>query len=100
MPDEVIERPKVSFFHRNLEQWFRGRLGASARDYLLNSSPRYARVLDQRAVSDLARDYFAGRAKGREHFLLAVLMLEIWLSEFLPRAMGTAEPSARDRLSA
>ena len=100
VPDEIIERPKVSFFHRSLEQWFRGRLGASARDYLLGSSPRYAEFLDPGAVSGLARDYFTGRAKGREHFLLAVLMLEVWLSAFLPRARGTAEPSARIRLSA
>jgi asparagine synthase (glutamine-hydrolysing) len=90
VPDEVISRPKVSFFHRNLEQWFRGQLGASARDYLLAPSPRYAEFLDSDAVSGLARDYLGGKGGGNGHFLLAVLMLEVWLSSFVPRAKRLA----------
>jgi asparagine synthase (glutamine-hydrolysing) len=92
VPDEVISRPKVSFFHRNLEQWFRGQLGASARDYLLAPRPRYAEFLDSGAVSGLARDYLDGKGSGNGHFLLAVLMLEVWLGSFLPRAKRLARP--------
>jgi asparagine synthase (glutamine-hydrolysing) len=100
VPDDVISRPKVSFFHRNLEQWFRGQMGTSARDYLTDPSPRYAEFLDRHAVSGLADDYFSGRAPRQGHFLLAVLMLEVWLSTFLPRATGVDESTRILRLTA
>jgi asparagine synthase (glutamine-hydrolysing) len=100
VPEEAITRPKVSFFHRNLEQWFRGRLGDSARSYLLDPAPRYAELLDQTAVSELARDYLDGRRASSGHLLLAVLMLEVWLSTFLPRAQRLASEAPRMRLTA
>jgi asparagine synthase (glutamine-hydrolysing) len=100
VPDEVIDRPKVSFFHRNLEQWFRGQLGSSARDYLLASEPRYSEFLDQRAIGGLAGDYFGGKTKSGGHLLLAVLMLEVWLSSFLPRARALADDDKPLRLTA
>ena len=100
VPDEVIDRPKVSFFHRNLEQWFRGQLGTSARDYLLAPAPRYAEFLDQRAISGLASQYFNGKTESGGHLLLAVLMLEVWLSSFLPRACALVDDAKPLRLSA
>ena len=48
------------------------------------------------ALERLIGDYRAGRNQGRVHVLIAVLLLEIWLSTYLPRAVGRpVEPRER-----
>ena len=55
--------------------------------YLLDQRPRCADFLDREAIRRLAGD--VERGAGHPYALLEVLMLEIWLSEYLPRALST-----------
>ena len=55
-------------------------------DFLLGPNPRYAEILDRRCVEQLVRRHVAGDAEGNPRLLLAILMLEVWLSSYLPRA--------------
>jgi asparagine synthase (glutamine-hydrolysing) len=93
IPDHVIERRKVGFFHTAVDDWFRAQTRGAISDYLLGPSPRYAEMLDRTEVERLVRDHAAGTDTGNGHALLSILMLEIWLCSYLPRAV--APPSAR-----
>jgi len=92
VPDEVIDRPKIGFFHSSVEHWFRAQLSGVVADVLFDPGARYTTLLDRGAVERLVR---GGRADYRSsRMLLAVLMLELWLSEFLPRAVGASRRPA------
>jgi hypothetical protein len=58
-----------------------------ASEYLLGAQPRYAEMLDPRAVEQLVADHLRGGGRGR--LLLAILMLEIWLQSYV----GGAAPA-------
>jgi hypothetical protein len=74
--------------------WFRAQADGAVTDYLLSGSPRYAEFLDREAVSRLVG---SGRGSANEDALLTILMLEVWLSSFLPRAMAPP-PGQRERV--
>ncbi len=100
MPDDVIDRPKVGFFNAAVDSWFRGQADGAIADYLLGASPKYAQLLDRKGVQAIVAQHAAGR-RGAAGPLLAILMLEVWLSSFLPRALGRPEPTReRIRISA
>jgi asparagine synthase (glutamine-hydrolysing) len=86
VPDRVIDKPKIGFFNDSLDRWFASTTSASVSDYLLGPSPRYAEMLDRGEVERIVK----GGAGGRT--LLGILMLEVWLSSFLPRATSAREP--------
>jgi asparagine synthase (glutamine-hydrolysing) len=91
VPDEIIDKPKIGFFRGASDGWLRAQLAASTSDYLLGPDPRYAEFLDRGAVERLVRRQREG--DGRDvHLLLAILMLEVWLSTTLPRALAVPEP--------
>jgi asparagine synthase (glutamine-hydrolysing) len=88
IPDRIIDKPKVGFFNSTVEGWFRNQATSAVSDYLLGPSPAYAELLDRAQVETLVRDHVAGRDTSNSYTLLSVLMLEIWLSSYLPRATG------------
>ena len=57
-------------------------------DYLLADEPAYAEFLDRGAVARLLHAHAQGAR--RLALLLSILMLEIWLTSYLPRAVGAA----------
>jgi hypothetical protein len=64
-------------------------------DYLLAPAPRYAEFLDRGCVRELVLAHRKGTTD-RQHLLLSILMLEVWLADFVPRATAhsaTAEPA-------
>lgn len=87
VPDQVIDKRKVGFFHRTVGEWFTKQTGGAVEDYLLDPSPRYADMIDRAEVERLVTEQRAGRGAGSEQALLGVLMLEIWLRSYLPRAL-------------
>ncbi|MDX6427189.1 MAG: hypothetical protein QOD52_2594 [Gaiellaceae bacterium] len=94
VPDEIIDKPKIGFFRGAADGWLRAQLSGALSDYLLDPNARYTELLDPRAVQRMVRRQREG--DGRDvHLLLAILMLEVWLTSFLPRALATPEP-ARD----
>lgn len=93
VPDEVIDRPKVGFFSSAVDHWFEAQLPGLIGDVLLDPGARYSELLDPEiAVRSLLggpRDYRHSK------FLLSVLMLELWLSTYLPRARSAQLAAAR-----
>ena len=73
--------------------------GALVDRLLLAPDPAYAAVLDRAVVEHAVREWRAGRTAPRE-LLLALIMLELWLGEYLPRAHRASAAGAVGRMSA
>jgi asparagine synthase (glutamine-hydrolysing) len=94
VPDRVIDKPKIGFFHSAVDGWFRAQTRGAISDYLLSPEPRYAEILDRRAVERLVQSHARGSETRSGHALLSILLLEIWLSSYLPRATTVQAPAA------
>ena len=53
---------------------------------MLQPRPAYADLLNRDAVERLVRQHRAGQ-RGHVQLLLSIVMLEVWLATFLPRAL-------------
>lgn len=84
VPDFVIDRPKVGFFSGAVEHWFQRQVGGSVGEVLLDPAARYTEFVDR---TEIERLIGATGSYRKTKLLLAVLMLELWLSTYLPRAM-------------
>ena len=93
VPDSIIDKPKIGFFHSTVDAWLLAQTRGAVSDFLLGPSPRYAEMLDRRCVERLVRHHVAGDGDGNPRLLLAILMLEVWLSTYLPRSQATDTPS-------
>jgi asparagine synthase (glutamine-hydrolysing) len=91
VPDEIVDKPKIGFLHGAAGGWLRSQLAGPMHDYLLGARPAYADLLDRAEVERLVREHAVGR--GDSGFLLAILMLEVWLSTYLPRALAPPPPA-------
>jgi asparagine synthase (glutamine-hydrolysing) len=96
VPDHVIDKKKIGFFSHAIDGWFRAQTRGVVSDHLLGPNPRYAELLDRGGVERLVADHASGKDERHGRLLLSVLMLEIWLSSFLPRAMRPAPVDAGD----
>jgi asparagine synthase (glutamine-hydrolysing) len=90
VPDAVIDRPKVGFFSGAVEHWFRSQVGGRVGDILLDRDARYTEFI---ARSEVERLIAADGAYRRSKLLLSILMLELWLSSYLPRAVPQSVPA-------
>ena len=61
------------------------------------AEPGYAELLDRGRVERLVARARGGRQVQPRHALLSLLMLEVWLWEFLPRALRRASLRGRNR---
>ena len=93
VPGWVIDRPKVGFFHGAVGGWITGHARRAVDDYLLRPDARSSDFLEPAAVRELVTRSHAGAA-AETQLLIAILVLEIWLSTYLPRATSVA-PAAR-----
>ena len=87
VPDSTIDKRKLGFFRSATDAWLRAQIGRASSQYLLGHDPCYADFVDRTEIERLAAAQAGGDASN-SHLLLAVLMLEVWLSTYLPRAMG------------
>jgi asparagine synthase (glutamine-hydrolysing) len=94
IPDRIIDKPKVGFFNAAVDGWFRNQTQGAISDYLLGPNPQYAELLDRQRVEELVREHADGRGTSNAYTLLSVLMLEVWLSSYLPRAACSPSPPA------
>ncbi len=94
VPDRLIDKPKVGFFNAAVDRWFSTFAGRQASDVLLDPGARYTELLDRRSVVSLLERQRADPRAPAGHALLTVVMLEVWLSSFLPRALGTRPTSS------
>jgi asparagine synthase (glutamine-hydrolysing) len=94
VPNAIIDKPKIGFFNTAVETWVKGALAGRTADHLLDRDAAYADFLDRTWVEDLVRRQVSGAARPRDaHLLLAILVLEVWLSSYLPRALADTAPS-------
>ena len=87
VPDRIIHKRKLGFLRGSSEAWLQTQLRTAAKEYLLTPSARYGELLDRAYVERLLIDHRDGRDTGNVHLLIGILMLELWLSSYLPRAL-------------
>lgn len=95
LPARIVDKRKIGFFNPAVAGWFRAQMAGAVPTYLLTDNPCYAELLDPREVRSLVDRHVSGRsAHGDE--LLTILMLEVWLSTYVPRvqALARAAPAA------
>jgi asparagine synthase (glutamine-hydrolysing) len=90
-PDIVIDRPKVGFFSGAVEHWFGRQLDGAVGELLLDRDARYTDFIAREEVVGLIQD---GGSYRKSKLLLSVLMLELWLSTYLPTATSTEVSAA------
>ena len=93
IPDFVLDKPKQGFFRDAAGPWLAADDHAVLRRVLLNPDARYGEVVSRSAVESTVAE-FRGGAGDRAQFLLGMVMLETWLSSYLPRAFETARSTA------
>jgi asparagine synthase (glutamine-hydrolysing) len=93
VPDAIVDKRKIGFFRGASDGWLRAQLDGALSDYLLAPEPRYGELLDRAAVGRLVARQRAGDGRN-VHLLLAILMLEVWLASYVPRAVPAGEPLA------
>jgi asparagine synthase (glutamine-hydrolysing) len=100
VPDSIIDKPKIGFFAASVDRWFAAQTRGVIADYLLAPSPRYAEFIDRGEVARLVAGHADGSDTSNGRLLLSLLMLEIWLSSYLPRALAPAEPARETAIPA
>jgi asparagine synthase (glutamine-hydrolysing) len=85
IPDFVLDKPKLGFFSTSVGSWLDTDDGAFVGDLLLGPDPRYARVADPALVRRLVEQWRGGERRHAKT-ILGLVMLELWLRDFLPRA--------------
>jgi asparagine synthase (glutamine-hydrolysing) len=93
LPDRVVDKRKVGFFRGAVSSWFSAQAGRAIDEYLLAPDARYADFLDAGEVRRLVAAHRATGDADLGHLLLALLMLEVWLATYLPRAVAQAPAS-------
>ena len=97
IPDRIIDKPKIGFFRDSVDGWLSAQARGAISDYLLGPNPAYAELLDRNQVERLAVPGPDGSTAANQHLVLSILILEIWLSNYLPRALAPA-PAAREQV--
>jgi asparagine synthase (glutamine-hydrolysing) len=92
VPDRIIDKEKIGFFAASVDRWFDAQVDGVIADYLLAEEPRYAEFIDRATVAGLVERHANGTDRRHGKLLLSLLMLEVWLSEYLPRAKRAAQP--------
>ena len=90
LPDRIIDKPKTGFFRGAVSAWFQAQAGRAIDAYLLASEPRCAEFLDTGEIARLVARHRESGDADLGHLLLALLMLEVWLSTYLPRVSRQA----------
>lgn len=85
VPDRIIDKQKTGFLRGAVSAWFGAQAGRAIDDYLLAPQPRYAEFLDAGEVARLVARHRETHDADLGYLLLALLMLEVWLSTYLPR---------------
>ena len=100
LPDDIIDKRKLGFFRGAATGWLRAQMAGAVSTYLLDSAPRYAEFFDRRTVERLVRRHLDGTDTSHVHLLMAILVLEVWLSTYLPRALESGPMSGPLRVAA
>jgi asparagine synthase (glutamine-hydrolysing) len=92
IPDRILDKPKIGFFRAAEDAWLRAQLDGALGDYLMRPDASYTALLDAKAVHALASAHTRRGTTPHARLLLGILMLEVWLSSYLPRALAGSKP--------
>jgi asparagine synthase (glutamine-hydrolysing) len=95
VPDWVLSKRKLGFFAASTSHWLSADNGAIVDDVLLSPDRRYAELVSPAVMAGVARDWRAG--VDHTQFLLAMVMLELWLDSYLPRAFAVTRSAPAGR---
>ena len=98
VPERIIHKRKLGFFRGSTDAWLRAQLANAGRENLLDTHARCAEFLNPDALIRLAASHVKERDATNMFLLTSVLMLEIWLRDYLPRALA-APPERRPSVS-
>jgi asparagine synthase (glutamine-hydrolysing) len=97
LPSEIIDKPKIGFFRgsgASTRGWLDAGAERSLAHYLLDPAARTAEFLDRGTVEALVASH-AKDGRRANRLLISLLLLEIWLATYLPRATAVVAPSGR-----
>jgi asparagine synthase (glutamine-hydrolysing) len=94
IPDRIIDKRKIGFFAGSVDRWFQAQSDSLVKDYLLDPRARYRDFLEPAGVERLVAAHSSAGDRAVGSLLLSILMLEIWLSTYLPRATAAPAPEA------
>ena len=95
VPDRIIDKPKIGFFNAGVSSWMSSTLERDT-DLLLPADAAYADHLERRGVEQLYSAQLREPTARRAQLLLSILLLEVWLVTYLPRALAK-RPSSYER---
>ena len=93
VPGFVLEKRKRGFFNEAVGAWLAAGDGEMVNRVLLGGSPAYEQVLDPAVVRRAVASWRAGNSR-QAPLLLSLVMLELWLGDYLPRALSLAREPA------
>jgi asparagine synthase (glutamine-hydrolysing) len=89
LPPAVVEKQKVGFFRFALDPWLVSQLDGEAGERLRAPEAPWAELLAPSAVSRLVSDYRREQTEERARLVLAILMLDSWLTTFRDRTRAS-----------
>ena len=92
LPSHVVDKRKIGFFHGAVSAWLPSRRGPRS-GYLLAGDAHYTEFLSRSEVARLVSEQERTRGYASSQLLLRLLVLEVWLASFVPRAFGADEPT-------
>ncbi len=84
LPQRIIDKPKIGFFRNSVDAWFDRQLPGLAAQWF-GPAALMGEFVDMGKVTFLVGEHMAGRDRSNQQLILALLMLEVWLTVFLPR---------------
>jgi asparagine synthase (glutamine-hydrolysing) len=96
VPDRIIDKPKIGFFNAAVDRWFASQAEGAIPKYLLADGGKHREFIDGSEVRALVERHRATQNSRDGRLLLSILMLEIWLSTFLPRALRSSTSATRN----
>jgi asparagine synthase (glutamine-hydrolysing) len=97
IPDRIIDKRKIGFFHDSTADWLQAQANGAVGEVLLAPDLQIGSFLDQESIRGLVTRHVEGIDTSRDELIVALLMLEVWLADTLPRALG-APVANRERI--
>jgi asparagine synthase (glutamine-hydrolysing) len=95
VPQQIIDKPKIGFFNAAVSAWTQRALDDLVPDRLLDGEPAISSFVDQKTIREIVATQRTRPSSRGASTLLSLLMLEIWLTSYLPRALaGSTEAQA------
>jgi asparagine synthase (glutamine-hydrolysing) len=90
VPDHIVHKRKLGFFSAAVEPWLQTQLSELTPDLLFGPEVRCGEFLDRSFLQRIAGAHTTGADLSNAKLLTAILMLEIWLRTYVPRALAPA----------